>query len=65
MTNSTLYLTLDNSDTHSLSDESNHEVESLEEAAEIAKTYDCDGTVRDEPGFVKGYVKADGTWSAS
>ncbi len=56
---STLFLTLDD---QSLGDEAQHEVETAEEAAELALRYECDGTLRNEQGSSTWYVKADGTW---
>lgn len=46
-------------------DERHHEVEDIEEAAPIAKRYETDGRVFDECGNLCGYVKADGSWSAT
>lgn len=46
-------------------DSETYEVESLEEAAELAKAHKEDATVYDEPGFVRGYVKATGDWRAA
>ena len=35
----------------------------FEEAAEFAVESQSDGTLYDEAGFVRGYVKANGNWS--
>ena len=55
-----MFITVDNGD-----ESVTYEVETLEEAAKIAEELGQDATVYDEPGFVKGYVKANGDWRAS
>lgn len=34
----------------------------LEEVVELCKALEADATLRDEPGFIKGWVKADGSY---